>query len=743
MTEQTTTQINKVVRSTAGRPAMPAQMMNSLTPKEIMGILRRHVLLIIMTTIGGLILGGAAWALLFIYAPKFTASGFIEVYSPTKSDPWTFNSQIAPKDILFQARMNKAILIKQQSTLEDLLKRDAVKETTWYKSTDNLNDAIDNLKNNLDVSAQRDSDYVSVSMTCSKPKEAQLIVNELMTLFYRSQQTGANNEITDRLAQLRKQETSIQSDLKLAEDSLENLRVAAADLGIMGMSSVRGENNRQTVTLTLNDLTIQRDKLHTDITQMQANMGTLEELAKGPIGVQIQNMVESDPIMINLGERRSLLEADLARKLTRFGANHREVRQTRESIKQTVEERNSRQLLISEQTRQANWRNAQDQLVYMKSKLAELERLRQEAEAKQKDLDRRQAEYESKLKIRDERIEMLSSIKTQIEKVNAQLGDPDSPKIRIAGLAPEPLEVSSPKWLLYFAAGPMLGMLLGIALAFMLELLNDIVRTPSDVSKYLRVSLLGMIPDASEDDLVQGVDMVNVVRQAPYSITSECYRRFRTNLRLSGSADSLRSILVTSGSQNEGKTSTSLNLAATFVAEEKKVVFVDTNFRKPVSQQLFPVEPSQEYTGAGLSSFLMGRVQVDEIIRSSGLEGLDVIDCGQAPLNPAEMLASSKMRSLLDELRKRYDHVILDGAPVLLVSDAKMLASMADSTVVVFNASVTKRGAAIRTLRELNECNANVSGSVLMGVKALKGGYFQEMFDSYREYTRTQLAHTI
>ena len=739
MAEPMSGQANKVMRNPAQRAVAPSQMAISLTPKEIMGILRRHVLLIVLMAIGGLIAGGLSWFLLLRYNPQFTAIGYVEVLPPSRVDPTQLASQIPPKDILYQARMNKAILISQQSMLEDLLRRDAVRETSWFQRFNNITEAIENLKKKLNVSAQRDSDYVTVAMTCGSPKEAQLIVNQLMELFYRNQETGASDDNSKKLSQLRLQQTALQGDLEIAEKAMSDLRSSAAESGII-MIGGKNENETHTITGKLNELTTERDKIEADIEQITANIGTLEELTKGPISIQTERAVETDPIMLSLGQQLNSLEAELARRLTRFGENHREVRQVRESIKRVREDKSARQLEIGEITRQANWRDAQDQLVFLKSRQAKLTTMRDEAEAKQKDLDAMRARYESLVKSRDERLEMLSSVKSLIEKVSTLLKDPDSPKVKIASMAPEPLEISSPRAIVYFGAGPFLGLLLGIALAFMLELLNDLVRTPSDVNKYLRVSLLGMIPDAGEDDLADGVDMVNVVRQAPYSIISECYRRFRTNIRLSGTSDSLKSILVTSGSQNEGKTAAAVNLAVTLVAEDKKVVFIDTNFRRPMSMQLFPIDSSHEYAAAGLSGYLTGKANIGNVIRPAGLEGMDVIDCGPAPVNPTELLGSSRMRILLDELRKKYDHIILDGAPVLLVSDSKMLATIADSTVVVFNAAITKRGAAQRTLRELNECNANIIGCALVGVKALKGGYFQEMFESYREYTRTQMA---
>jgi capsular exopolysaccharide synthesis family protein len=414
-------------------------------------------------------------------------------------------------------------------------------------------------------------------------------------------------------------------------------------------------------------------------------------------------------------------------------------------IEEIEKRREERKTEIGDQVRQANLENARDGLIVLQERFEELEKLRQEAEAKKADLDRARVQYEQRLKIRDERITMLDSIKEQVEKLKIMHDDPETPKVRMTGPAPIPLEmVFSRQWYLWFPSGTILGMLLGVGLAFLVELANDLVRTPSDISKFLRIPLLGIIPDASEDNQVRGIELCHAVRQAPYSIISESYRRCRTNLKLSDSAESLKTLLVSSGMVGDGKTSVAVNLATTFVATDKKVLLIDANFRQPNLQSLFPkveTDDLAEHFDFGLSSVLTHQCTSGEAIRSSGIEGLDIIDCGPLPANPAELLGSLRMEELLKEQRKNYDYVIVDGPPVLLVSDAKVLAGLVDATILVFNAAATSRGAAQRTIHELKVVNARVIGCVLFAARAIKGGYFQEQFKSYRRYQKkAQLA---
>ena len=272
------------------------------------------------------------------------------------------------------------------------------------------------------------------------------------------------------------------------------------------------------------------------------------------------------------------------------------------------------------------------------------------------------------------------------------------------------------------------------------EILNDLLRTPKDIIRYLNVPLLGVIPDADEDYGLKKVDLCHVVRLAPYSILSEAYRSLQINLRLSETAASSKVILLSSGGAGDGKTSVAINLATTFAAEDKKVVLIDTNFWRAMLHKAFPKTgldtrcDEKIQSDFGLSNYLKGEISSKEVVRPSGIDGFAIIDSGPTPANPTELLASRYMQQLIEELREEYDYVIIDGPPVSLVSGAKILARYVDGTILVFNADNTRRGAAQRAVREMREVNAQIFGCVLMAAKALKGGYFQEQFRRYEEY---------
>jgi len=740
MVETSPTVENKVARP-AGVRSAAAGTAAAMTSKEVFAILRRHILLIVVLTAVGLVLGGGTWQVLQRYWPGYTAQTLLEVLPPVETDPMDIVAVQVQKDIQYQYRVSMAYLIKQQRTLQNLLRDDKVRDTDWYKRRGDVR-AFKYLQRHFVAYPERDAEYVKVSMTCGRASEAALIVNEMAQLFVNSHGVEKQRDVEDRLAELNKRQNAVQLEVVRANTAMANIRTTT---GITDLDRPAGRYWRHTFELKLDDLELQQNELLLAIRQTEADVENLKRLAEGPVTVQIEHAIEQDPVMIVLAQQLAFQEAQLSGRLSRFGENHRVVRETQDLVDEIKERRRLRRQEIAEQTRKASYKNAEDRVVVLKQRLAELNTLREQAQFQKRDLDLARVRYEEEVTNRDERLEMLDAIKQQVEKLRIVHDAPETAKVRLVGLAPEPLEmVTARQWWLWFPAGTIMGLLLSIGLAFLMEMLNDLVRTPTDVGRFLHIPLLGIIPDASEDKQIRGIELWQVVRQAPYSIISESYRRLRTNLELSGPARAVGTLLVTSGDAAEGKTSVAVNLATTFVAQNKKVLLIDANFRQPSLKRIFPRTASNDSGAAGfefgLSSVLTNQCGYQDVVRHTGIDCFDIIDSGPLPSNPTELLAGPRMQELLKEHRKNYEHIVIDSAPVLLVSDAKVLARIVDATILVFNAAATRRGAARRTIGELREVDAHVVGCVLFAARALKGGYFHERYRSYQEYLKPQLA---
>ncbi len=726
-----------------GTPSGRRVSEGALTPKEVLGMLRRHLWLIFFMTMLGAGIGTGGWYLARRLLPLYQAEALIKVLPPVETDPMEIVASQVQQDIQYGHRVSLANLMKSQSSLQRLLQNTKVQDTTWYRQTTKGRGgtlaAVRYLEKNLRAYPHREAEHIVVSMRCGQPSEAALIVNEMIDRFIKEHGDTERQDVTNKLVELTGRQSAVEKDILASEQALQEVRerTGITDLEV----PAAGRYFQNTITIRLNDLELQKNELDLAVGQIKTDIENLSRLAQGPITEQVAHLVEQDPVALALAQQIALLEAQLSGRLSRFGEGHRSVRQTQEQIQELQTRRDQRKTEIAEQTRRANLKNAQDNLRILEGRLAELDRMRQAAQAQQKALDDARAEYGRQMKIRDERTETLNQIKTQIEKLRIMVKDPDTPKVQLLGMAPEPLEmVVSRSMLLWIPGGTLLGLIFGLSMAFLVEMLNDLVRTPSDIRRFLRIPLLGIIPDANEDRAVDDVDLCHVVDEAPYSLTGECYRRCRTNLELAFD-DTFKTLLVAGGQPADGRTSVACNLAEAFAAKYEKVLLVDGNLRQPGLHRVFPRDGAQSETmRPGVTNVLTGECTYEDVISPSGLMGLDVIFAGPPAANPAELLASQRMRELIEGVARQYDRVIVDTPPVLLVSDVKMLARLADATLLVFNAATTKRGAAERTIFELQDVGANVAGCVLFGAEAMKGGYFRQQFKAYRKYLKKQMA---
>jgi capsular exopolysaccharide synthesis family protein len=191
------------------------------------------------------------------------------------------------------------------------------------------------------------------------------------------------------------------------------------------------------------------------------------------------------------------------------------------------------------------------------------------------------------------------------------------------------------------------------------------------------------------------LDPMLVAALAPNSGAAEQYRQLRTRLSLVDGGNNLRTVLITSPQKGEGKSLTAANLALTIAQElQRRVIIVEADLRKPSLKQLFGLPP-----GPGLTDYLTGAADLDEVMSFLPDYNLTVIHAGSVPSNPAELLGSTAMRRLLDQLRTRFDRVILDTPPVLPLADVAVIAPLVDGTLMVVRAGVTPKPAIENALR--------------------------------------------
>jgi succinoglycan biosynthesis transport protein ExoP len=299
--------------------------------------------------------------------------------------------------------------------------------------------------------------------------------------------------------------------------------------------------------------------------------------------------------------------------------------------------------------------------------------------------------------------------------------------VDIARTPGSPAEPNVPRNLGFALA---LGLTSGIGLAFLLEGVDNTVRTPEQAQSISSLPSLGMIPlgsrttgEANPTGLSvaaskEAVELITLSR--PQSQMSESYRALRTSLLLTSVGAPPKTIVITSALPQEGKTTTSINTATVLAQKGTRVLLIDADLRRPSIHKMLGMGPR-----AGLSNVLTGGTTLqDATVRSTLLPNLFILPAGTPPPNPAELLASSQMMDLLAELREQYDHIVVDTPPTLSVTDAVVLSTRADAVVLVIRSGQTTKPALRRSRDILAQVNARVAGVLLNAVDLDSPDYY-------------------
>lgn len=196
---------------------------------------------------------------------------------------------------------------------------------------------------------------------------------------------------------------------------------------------------------------------------------------------------------------------------------------------------------------------------------------------------------------------------------------------------------------------------------------------------------------------------------------SEQFRSIRSNINFASIDTELRSLVISSASSGDGKTITAANLAIVFSQEGKRVLLVDADMRKPDIHHIFQL-PNY----SGLSNYLVGQIGIEEAIKKTYLTNLDITTSGSIPPNPSELIASNQMKRFMEDAMAKYDVVIFDTPPILVVTDATLIANQCDGTVIVVRAKKNDLKDVLKVKEQLSFADANLIGAILNGKKQYK-----------------------
>jgi exopolysaccharide transport family protein len=332
--------------------------------------------------------------------------------------------------------------------------------------------------------------------------------------------------------------------------------------------------------------------------------------------------------------------------------------------------------------------------------------------------------------------QLYEALLTRYREIAAQSGI-EQPDARIVSRASIPTKPSSPKPALNLIIGLLLGAALGALAVLIVEMLEQSFRTPEDVQNKLNLTCLGQVPFLDRRTRTVDGELLtpeSFVLKRPLSAFGEALRSVRAGAFFSSPDRKVKVLAVTSALPDEGKTTTSISLARISALAGSKTVLVDCDLRRRSATHCIGLEVEK-----GLTEVLFRTATLNDVIQKDPGSGVDIVPLAQAEFTPRDLFGSDAMRSLIEALRARYDVIILDSAPVLPVSDTRVLASVSDSVLMVVRWGKTPAPIVRNAIDQLRAHGASIAGVVLSGVESGlvsrllydKPDYYSELYQTY------------
>ncbi len=720
-TRETTPQIIRAgtsmptTRRVAGAP--PGQPELGLSGRDVLRILRKRKWLLILSLViccGAAVLAQLLWER---YAPFYTSTALLEV-RPEVHTAIQVQRGVPTAAWTEAEGMKYASLGMSEGVLEEALRKKEIRGTFWFKKSPD--DALTRLLDDLSVSPRVGSALIHVSMTGMNQQELPDIVNAVAKATVERAIENANQGRRDQIRHLTEERKNLADELDRIQNEKSMLLRDAEVPDLLDRTNV--------LTMKLHSLAPQVTLLELEYAQAGGALELIKkqidsgQVASLPMVLQALDLDPSLRLLRSTLLQRRTEQENLKRK---FGPRHRTVLSFEARQKSLDHEIKDREGVLIETQVRSMIANAEARKAIILERLTKLRDQYRFVDVSVRGLRTTYSRY-NQLQVKDE------ALSKRIDRIDNRLDDMraverGNPPLGVMALAPTPREPSWPRWEFMVPLGVLLGLIVGFGLSFLLEFVDTSIRGPSDIARRVDLPLLGMVPH--EDDLEEVIkDLRLAFSTHPNSLISEAFRQIRTCLLFSGPASKRRTLLVTSPSPEDGRTTVTLNLAASIARSGRKVLVVDANFRQPAVRRLFTSCPE-----GGLSSALVGQANWQELVQEVE-PNLSVMPAGPMPPNPGELLGSEQMGTMISEMVQQYDQVIFDSAPCLLVTDALALSTRVDGVILVVRAGANTHGIVQRVQEMLGRLGANIIGVVLNGARAMAGGYLRKNYEAFYDY---------
>jgi len=283
-----------------------------------------------------------------------------------------------------------------------------------------------------------------------------------------------------------------------------------------------------------------------------------------------------------------------------------------------------------------------------------------------------------------------------------------------------------PRVRLNIALAMVIGLIGGVGMAFLLDALDNTLKSPEDIEQHLQLPFLGFIPSVQRKDAKKVADIDTIAHVAPKSTVSEAYRAVRTAIMFSTPGEPAKVLTVTSSNPREGKTTSAINIAIAMANAGDKVLIIDADMRKPRIHKTFSVDNT-----TGLSNLIVGNTDIENVIHKTEVPNLSVISSGPIPPNPSELLHPKNMVEILNTLKDNYDRIVFDSPPISAVTDSVILGALSDGVIMVIHCGKTPREACLFAKQKITDARGRILGVILNNVALHKDAYYYYYYYRY------------
>jgi polysaccharide biosynthesis transport protein len=694
-----------------GQPAASALEQGGLTrafnPTEIFRILNKWKLLILAVSIVGPLI---ALGLSLATTPMFETAAQIQI---NQEDPVVIPGANSAKPLVVNGQEFLATqigLLSSRALAQRVVDAKRLANSPDYaaqgrSAAERRDEATERLRGQTSIEVVRGSRLVGINIRSPDPVMAAAVADSYAEQFIASNldrdfeaTSYARKFLEDRINSTR---------IKL-EDSERELVNYAARQGIVELGGAGGDQGARAVSLEASSLI----ELNSELAKARSDRITAEQRYRRSAGGSATTESVNNPVLQDLTGKRAAAQAEYQEKLAiflpglpamialkeRINALEREIASARGNVGTAAR--------LDYSSAVARERELQSRVDGMKGKVLDLRSRSIQYTILQREVDTNRALYDALLQ------------KYKEVGVSSGVG---STKVAIVDRARVPRTPVSPRVAINVMLGLLAGLLLGLGGAFLLELIDDTIKMPDDVRSKLRMTLLGIMPTA--EDAVEFKDEI----ADPKSDLIEAAHSLRTALQFATGHGMPRSMLVTSSRPGEGKSSVTLALATSLARLGKRVLIIDADMRKPT----FYVGTASRKDTPGLSNVLSGDVVLSAVTHRSVVEHLSIVSAGPTVPNPAALLSEGGFVKILETASANFDHVIVDGPPVMGLADAPLMGSATEGAVIVVEASSAHRSAILASVARLVSANTRVLGVVLNKFESRRNGYGDTYSYSY------------